>query len=80
MLPLAQQQSSVSCESTCLQCLTVILVAPLWVCADDVISRVTTPSVTQAARVSCRKAILSVQEDVVSPVFVQVPPQVAHCF
>lgn len=80
MLPPAQQQSSVSRESTCLQRLTVVLVAALWVRADDVISGETAPSVTQAAGVSCRKAILSLLQDVVSPVFVQVPPQVAHCF
>ncbi len=57
-LPFSQQQSSVGRESTWSERLAVVVVAALWVRADDVITRETAPSVMhekQATSVTCCK-------------------------
>ena len=83
MFPHSQQQSSVSRQPTWLERLAVVIVAALWVHADDVITGESTTSVMQEIQskvAPCWKDFLTAQEDTVSPVCVQILSQLADCF
>lgn len=77
---LLQQQRGVPRESTTAKHLTLITVKAPRVHADDVIFGETASSITQKNH-KCRVwEAIEAQADAVSPVFVQIPPQVPDGF
>lgn len=85
MFPHSQQQSSVSRQPTWLERLAVVIVAALWVHADDVIAGKTTTSAMQEIQSTVAtcwkdKDFLTAQENTVSPVCIQILSQLADCF